>query len=153
MTPRPRRSPAPVRGPLRRAFERGWRATDKDDRDPAAAELARVYADQLDQAHELYALAVAAAKEYREEQDHAAAAQTRKLADALAARQAVADLGPKFLAALAALNMTTAARATGKDGGKDEPADPAEVALGELGTRARKRDAAALDSPTTAADT
>jgi hypothetical protein len=142
---------APARGPLRRAFERGWRATDRDDRDPAAAELARVYADQLDTAAALYALAAIAAAEYRQDGDHNAAAHTRKLADALGARNAVADLGPKFLAALTALNMTTAARATGQNGGKDEPADPAEIALGELGARARDRDSAALDSPTPAA--
>lgn len=133
------------RGALRRSLERALRATDKEARDAGTIELARQYADMLDQTAQLWAAAVELVAAIRAEGDPIAGAHAQKLAGALNARQALADLGPKYLAALAALNLTTAARAARKDGGDGDQPDPAAAALARLHARARQRDAAAVD--------
>lgn len=135
-----------VRGPLRRSLERAIRALDREPRDAGAIELARTYADHLDQAVELHAAAVDYVRAVAAEGDPIATTAARKLRDALDARNAASDLGPKYLAALAALNLTAASRAAGEKGG-NEPADPREAALTHLTAVAGKHNAAAMDSP------
>lgn len=144
------------RGPLRSSLERalaaaGLKAGARDKRDDGTLELCRAYADALDAAGLLAAAAVDVVRACRREGNEIGAAHARKLADALAARQALADVGPKYLAALAALNLTTAARTQGKEAQRDVP-DPAGAALGQLGQAARQRHAAALDTASPAPD-
>lgn len=139
-----------ARGPQRTALERalaaaGLKAGARDKRDDGALELARAYADALDAAGELAAAALAVVRDCAANDDPIGAAHARKLADALAARQALADLGPKYQQCLAALHLTTAARMQGKEGQRDDVADPTAIAEGELGQRARQRHAAAVD--------
>jgi hypothetical protein len=144
--------PRAPRGPMRRAFDRAYARTDRDQRAVAVVDLARAYADALDAAGELAAAALVCARSLAQggEEDRAAAA--RKLAKALDARLALADLGPKYLAALQALHLTAAARAAlNTNGGPGEP-DPAERALMDRRERARKRNAPALDAAATPPD-
>jgi hypothetical protein len=137
-----------ARGPVRRAFDASVRETDRDKRDRASVVLGQLYADQLDAAAELAGAALDLARALARQDEPAEAAHARKLAGALDARQAAADLGPKFLAVLAALNMTTAARSavSGKDGAREQP-DPAELALLAHREQARQQRPAAVDSP------
>ncbi len=135
-----------VRGPLRRSLERSLRALDREPRDAGAIELARTYADLLDQAVELHVAAVDLVREVAAEGDPIQTTAARKLRDARDARNATSDLGPKYLAALAALNLTAASRATGEKGG-NEPADPREAALTHLTAVARESNTAAVDAP------
>src|SRR5688572_18834152 len=136
-----------ARGPLRRKFEAAYRAGEKHPRDAGTVELARQYADQLDAAADLHRIAADLVEGWDRE-DPMGKAHVSKLANALSARQALADLGPKYLATLAALNLTSAARtaAAGKDGAGGEPADPQEAALLAGREASRRRRAAAVDA-------
>jgi hypothetical protein len=96
-------------GPLARAVAASLRATPPQKQDAGVVALAKTYAALLDDAGALHAAAIVVVEEWDRE-DPIGRANVQKLADALAARNAVNDLGPKLLAALAALNMTPAAR-------------------------------------------
>ena len=138
-------------GPLRRRLEVALKAAPGDHRDAGTVELARHYADAIDHSQLLWAAAVQIAHVYQEEGDPDGRRHTEKLAQALSARQVLAELGPKYLAALAALNLTTASRQAANGGARDE-SDPAEQALASLGQAARNRDAAAVDAAATPPD-
>lgn len=136
------------RGPLARAVAAAFSAAPPAARDAATVALAKAYATLIDDASDLHAAAVDAVQAWDRE-DPVGRAGAQRLADALSARQAVIELGPKLLAALAALHMTPAAR--GKvEGGK--PRDPVAAHLDELRNRrdrrrAGQRGAAAVDTP------
>lgn len=121
-------------GPLERAVAAALRAQQPPKPDAGTVALAKLYARQLDDAGALHGAAVMALEEWDRE-DPIGRAYVQKLADALAARQALADLGPKLLAALAALNMTTAARVTKTGGGpvRDPVADQLAAIRGRRG--------------------
>lgn len=142
------------RGPLRRGFDLAYRRTARNPADKATVQLGQMLCDQLDRAEVLSAAASALAAALVEQGDPIGAANARKLADGLSARQAVADLGPKLLAVLAALHMTTAARVAVEKSTKDAADDPAETELRRLRQRAAKRrgTAPAMDSPAAPAD-
>ena len=111
-----------VRGPIRRALDRSVLKSDRNPRDQGTLLLARLYADQLflevrigNHAARLHAASLMILAEI-EPGDVMTKRYVQKLADSLSARQCVIDIGPKFLAALAALHLTTAARVTAKTG-------------------------------------
>jgi len=116
------------RGPLARAVASALRAAPPVARDAATVALTRSYATLIDDAAELHAAAVDAVRTWDRE-DPIGRAGAQRLADALSARQAAIELGPRLLAALAALHMTPAAR--GKVEGKKAD-DPVRTRLDEL---------------------
>lgn len=114
-----------------------------DARDAALAELSLTYARLLDDAGQLHAAAINALEEWDRE-DPIGRAHIQKLADALAARQAVNDLGPKLLAALESLLLGPRARAAAKKAVTD--AKPAANPLDQLAAaRARRGRPEGLD--------
>lgn len=122
-------------GPLARAVAASLRATPPQKQDAGVVALAKTYAALLDDAAALHAAAIIVLEEWDRE-DPIGRAHVQKLADALAARQAVNDLGPKLLAALQALNLTPAAR--GREI-KGVPArDPVADELARLRDRRRR---------------
>jgi hypothetical protein len=145
----------PKKGQIRLAFDRAYRQTEQNKRDQGAVLLARLYADQLDHAAELSADADLILEQFKElcAADHHK--YVASLAKSLVARQTVSEIGPKYLAALTALHLTSAARAAAKttEGGSDESADPADRAFLDLQARGRERHAASVDSPATTPDT
>lgn len=99
-------------GPMRAALESALVDAPTLGRDEAAVELAKRYADLIDEA--------APASKYREPlliitealpRDPQVEAALRKIIDALGAHSVASDLGPKLLATLGALGMTVAGRA------------------------------------------
>jgi hypothetical protein len=125
-----------------RALASATKATQLGPGDAATLALARHYAALIDRAADVArdadALLVAAAAE-----GGALAERVAKLRAEVDVRAVTSDVGPKMLAALAALGMTPAARAGVVKGGSDvRPGS----ALDELRSRrARQRDAAAVD--------
>jgi hypothetical protein len=122
------RDTAPVgyRGPLTRALGSALAAAAPVPEDAAAVALARRYATLIDDAavaakyrRPLATLRRAVAHYDREIGDDGAAEALGKVTEALAAHSVASDLGPKLLAALAALGMTTAGRGAkgGESGG------------------------------------
>lgn len=145
------------RGPLRRAVDLAatkGRAS-RTDADGAALALARHYADLMDRA-ELLARVVVALWDPETGLpvgDMDARKQLAALSKLVEAQQVANDLGPKLLAALAALLLTPAARSTVK-GGKADERDPAAAALtllrgGQHGVASRANHAPAVHPPTT----
>lgn len=135
-------------GPHRRALNRALRDVTVSKRDHAAVELCRAYADQLDALPELARIAQDIVEAW-DDGDPIGRAHVGKVANALSARQSLAELGPKYLAALAALNLTTAARVAAAgpaEGGSGDRDDPQETALRALRSGARGRRAAAVDA-------
>jgi hypothetical protein len=104
-----------------------------------------LYADQLDATADLARIAQDIVEAW-DDGDPIGKSHAAKLANALSSRQALTDLGPKYLAALAALNLTTAARTAGaKESTGDRPS-PEESALLDLRDAARQRRTAAVDA-------
>jgi hypothetical protein len=123
-------------GVVGRSVAAALRAAPPQPRDAGPVALAKLYARLLDEADELHAAAVAVLAGLDRDDVHGRA-HVQKLADALDARQAAADIGPKLLAALQALNLTPAAR--GRDS-KGVPArDPAADQLAALRAAKRRR--------------
>lgn len=136
------------RGPLVRAVVTAIEATPDDKRDAGTVALARRYAMLIDDA--------APAAKYREPLAHLAHAlkllgmlgvddggtvdraekALAKVSDALAAHSVASDLGPKLLAALAALGLTPAARGASAKGG--DHGGPAAAAPESEFERARR---------------
>lgn len=121
-----------------RAALRSRSATDP--RDAAAERLAVHYAALIDNA--------APAAKYRRALAtlHAAAATSDDpdVADALdvvqialAEHSVASDLGPKLLAVLGALGLTTAGRGAAKDGGKRAPSNPIDELRARRAVRAK----------------
>lgn len=111
-----------------------------------------MYAEQLDDAAAVHAAALAVL-EGIDPGDVNTQRYVKRLAESLSARQCVVDIGPKYLAALTALHLTTAARVAGKlpEVPVDDP-DPGASALLRLVGGARQRNAPALDAAATPTD-
>jgi len=96
-------------------------------RDTGASALARRYAALIDRA-ERVAEELAALRP----EDESQAAAIARLRSLVEAQQVASDLGPKLLAALAALAMTPASRAAGGKGGRSDVASGPADALARL---------------------
>ena len=140
-------------GPMLLSLNRSLRKSDTNPRDAGLVVLARMYAVQLDDADDLYSASLQLIKDLVESGE-ATPRDIHALRDALRARQCVIDVGPKYLAALAALHLTTAARAAAKQPGEatGEQSDPAAAAVISLAGRAGVRNAAAVDAAAQAPD-
>lgn len=140
-------------GPMLLSLNRALRKSDTNPRDVGLVVLARAYAVELDDAAELHTASLQLIKDVVESGD-ATPRDILAIRDALRARQCVIDVGPKYLAALAALHLTTAARAAAKQPGEatGDQSDPAASALLNLAGRARVRNAAAVDAAAAAPD-
>lgn len=113
-----------------------------EDRDKAAVQLARQYAELIDEA--------TPASKYREPlmiitqalpRDPQIEAAVRKVVDALSAHSVMSDLGPKLLAVLTSLGMTPAGRkAKIGDDGEQRPKGPADDLRTKREERQRRRD-------------
>lgn len=131
-------------GPMRSAVQVAIAGRTPDARDVGTEQLATHYADLLDDAapgakyaKPLRVLAAAVAAS--EDPDTAEAYDL--IRTALARHTVASDLGPKLLAALDALGLTTKSRAAigRKEGGQDEPADPLDELRDELDERRRRK--------------
>jgi hydrogenase maturation factor HypE len=108
-----------------RALSAALKQCDHASMDGAAVALARNYAEAIQ-------AAAVAADELNGliAEDEAAASAIARLRAVFDAQQVLSDLGPKFLAALTALNMTPVARSS--RGGVPVVVSPAATALAEL---------------------
>jgi hypothetical protein len=132
------------RGPITLALLAALRAKRAEKMDQGSVALAKMYAAELDAAGLLHAAALACLEEINAD-DVPTHRHVERLSDALSARQCVIDVGPKFLATLAALHLTTAARVAGKTEVADDATDPDEQAFLRLVGGARVRNAPPVD--------
>jgi len=119
-------------------------AVTVDDRDQAAVQLARRYAELLDEPgvpakYRDQLRQISAAISYADNngfETERAELAMEKIVTALSEQTVASDLGPKYLAALTALGMTPAGRKE-KGGEKNDPANP----LDEIERQREKREA------------
>lgn len=136
----------PRSGPMRRSVDRSVPARDRRPEDRAAFALAQHYADLIDRAEDVAAYAALildGASEGTLELDPFERGYVQKLARLVEAQTVAAELGPKLLAALQQLHLTTAARARAVNG-KAADDDPDEAALLRIATA---RPGARVDDP------
>ena len=128
-------------GPVALAVAEALTAAEVPDMDAGAVELARRYAELIDEAAvaATYVEPLAAMRHLVDEFGSAVTDRhLRKIEAALSAHTVASDLGPKLLAALTALGMTAAGR--GVKGGTPD-ASPVASKLDELGARRAGRGA------------
>ena len=126
-----------------RAVSAALREADLKPEDGAAKALARRYATLIDEAAPLakYDEPLKALRQAVSEcSDPGAARHLAKIEAALSAHSVASDLGPKLLAVLTALGMTSAGRSTkGGAGGGVGPVSPVASKLDELRVRRQQR--------------
>jgi hypothetical protein len=135
---------------LRESLCESLKAAKVEDRDAATVELARNYARLIDAAAPAakYAKPLAAVQQVvNGSEDPFLAEHWDKIVTALAEHTVASDLGPKYLAALAALGLTPASRAVKGGASNDSEPSPLDELRERRRTRAQR--AAAVDATAT----